>query len=79
MEDWKFLFAFTFPHEMSIVRSKLESEGIETLTKDEETLQAVTGFTYAIGGVKIFVQEKDLLKAQEILTQMGYIGSNKAD
>lgn len=58
---------FTYPHEAYVVRGKLESEGIETFTKDEMTVQVHNFYSNAVGGVKLQVWEKDVPHAKEIL------------
>jgi hypothetical protein len=63
----------SYPHELWIIRGKLESEGIQCFTKDELTVQAYSLYSNAIGGVKLQVFEKDENKALEILTELGYL------
>ena len=73
MENWQILYAFTYPHETQLVRSKLESEGIETIIQDEETVQVINLYSDAIGGVKLLVKTTDFDSAQKILIELGYV------
>lgn len=59
---------YTFPHELAIHKSKLESMGIECFVKDELTVQVHNFYSNAIGGIKLQVKEDDAEAAIEILT-----------
>jgi hypothetical protein len=73
MKNWTIILTFSYPHEAHLVKTKLEFEGIEVLITDELTAQANPFYSNAIGGVKLKVQTKDLLKANKILKEHGYI------
>lgn len=73
MKTWITIFAFTYPHEAHIAKAKLESEGIEVMLKDELTVQVNNFYSGAIGGVKLQVQENNVIPAQEILKETGVI------
>lgn len=64
---------FTYSHELSIIRSKLESEGIYCFAQDELTAQVHPFTSNAIGGVKLQVKEEDVPQAIQILKENGYI------
>lgn len=72
MENWCFLYSFTYPHEAHLVRTKLESEGIEVLISDEETIQVVNIYSEALGGVRMHVREVDYQKARGILSSLDF-------
>jgi hypothetical protein len=63
---------FTYSHEISIVRGRLEAEDIECAVQDELMAQINPFYSNAIGGVKLQVRESDLERATEILTESGY-------
>ncbi|MCB0807259.1 MAG: DUF2007 domain-containing protein [Bacteroidales bacterium] len=67
MENWIQLISFTFPHEAHLAKAKLESEGIETILRDELTTQVHNFYSNAIGGVKLLVKESDFNQAYTIL------------
>ena len=81
MEKEKFVtvLTVTYPHEISVIRSRLESEGITCFIQDELTVQVNPFYSNAIGGVKLQVLSRDLSQVTEILKEAGYIeGENSA-
>jgi len=54
---------FQYPQEAHIIQSKLKSEGITALLKDELTVQTDNFLSNAIGGVKLQIFEEDLERA----------------
>lgn len=58
---------FTYPHEVYVIRGKLESEGIQTFLKDEMTVQVHNFYSNAIGGVKLQVPSEEVEKALSIM------------
>jgi hypothetical protein len=59
---------FSFAPEMGLVRSKLESEGIECFVKDE--LVSQTYIHNTVGGMKLQVKAEDAERAKKILEEM---------
>ena len=59
---------FSFAPEMGLVRSKLESEGIECFVKDE--LVSQTYIHNAVGGMKLQVKADDAERARKIIDEM---------
>lgn len=76
MNDLITVVAFTYPHELAIVKGRLESEGIECFVKDEMTIQVHNFYSNAIGGVKLQVKNSDVENAIEILKEGGYINES---
>lgn len=72
MENWTLLYAFTYPHEAHLVRTLLESEGIEVLIWDEETIQFANMYSGAMGGVRLMVRQPDYEKAVKLLETLDY-------
>lgn len=58
---------FTYPHEVYVIRGKLESEGIQTFLKDEMTVQVHNFYSNAIEGVKLQVPSEEVEKALSII------------
>jgi hypothetical protein len=58
---------YTYPTDAAIMRSRLESEGIECFLKNELSIQINPLYSNALGGVELQVDETDLDRAQEIL------------
>lgn len=77
MENFKTLTTFTFPTELAVVKSKLESEGIECKVLDEHTVQVHNFLSQAIGGVRLQVAESNLERARLILEENGLIDQRK--
>ena len=81
MENEKFItvLTFTYPHEVAIIRGRLESEGITCFVQDELTVQVNPFYSNAIGGVKLQVLSRDLSQAIEILKETGYIKDENSE
>lgn len=77
MDHWSEIIAFTYPHEAHLAKSKLESEGIEVFLKDELTTQVNNFYSNAIGGVKLFVKNEDMLTAKKILTEGDFLHTSE--
>ena len=75
MENEKFItiLTVTFPHEVAVIRGRLEAEGITCFVKDELTVQVYPFCSNAIGGVKLQVLGRDLNHAINILKETGNI------
>lgn len=79
MDNLKTIITFTLPQDAYMAKGFLESEGIETLMKDELTAQVHNFYSNAIGGVKIQVNESDYEKGLLILKKGGYITEENTD
>ena len=77
MDNWQTIITFTQPHDAHFAKGLLESEGIETIIRDELTAQVNNFYSNAIGGVKLDVKESDLITATSILKEGGYIKEPK--
>lgn len=77
MENWETILTFTYPPEAHMAQGFLESEGVESILKDEMTVQVQNFYSNAIGGVKLQVRDYDMEKAMTILESGGYSGMDK--
>ncbi len=77
MNDFVTIMTFSHSIEITVLRSRLEADGIECFLKDEYTVDAHPFYSNAIGGVKLQVREKDVLKATEILQENGYLNDTR--
>ena len=59
--------AFDESMQAHLVKSKLESEGIECWLLDDHSVSVQPWASFALGGVKLQVREADLERANEIL------------
>jgi hypothetical protein len=58
---------YQYSSEAYLFKGKLESEGIEVFLQNENTINTDPLLSNALGGVKIFVNSEDVLKARHIL------------
>lgn len=59
--------SFEFPWEAEIVRSLLESEGIQAFVFDAGHVQINWAISNAVGGVRVMVNPQDLEQAEELV------------
>ena len=64
------LVVFDYSTEAYLVKSKLDSENIRTLLKDEKTIDSDPLISQAIGGVKLQVHNDDLERALVIYNEI---------
>jgi len=72
MNNWIVIISFTYGFEAHLVKSKLESEDIEVLLRDELNAQVCDAGPNAVGGVKLCVREHDVERAVQILKEGGF-------
>jgi len=77
MSNWREAISLTFPTQAHMVQGYLESEGIDTMLKDELTTQVNNMYSNAVGGVKVMVRDEDYENAQLILQKGGYVNPEK--
>lgn len=65
-DDYTILAVFEYSTEAQVIKSKLESEGIDTMLMDEKTIDSDPLISQAIGGVKLLVFNDHLEKAASI-------------
>jgi hypothetical protein len=73
MKNLVTILTFTFAHETGLVRSYLESEGIETFMVNDYSAQTISLYSNATGGFQIQVDENDYEKAYLLLVEKGFI------
>jgi len=73
MDNWTVIISFTYGYEAHLAKSKLESEEIEVLVRDELNAQVCEAGANAVGGVKLCVRESDVVRAIHSLKNGGYI------
>lgn len=69
-KNYTVLAVFEYTAEAQITKSKLEAEGIQAQLIDEKTIDSDPLISIAIGGVKLVVHNKDLVKAKRIYNQI---------
>jgi hypothetical protein len=68
---WTLLKTYTFAHETGVAASLLESEGIPTSLVNEHSVQTISFYSNALGGVKLMVPEDQYQEALDILVLHG--------
>jgi len=82
MRNFKKLATFTYPSDLAVARSLLESMNIECYVKDELTVQVHNFYSNAIGGITLEIPENKYETAKNLLMESGFksdlieIGSN---
>ena len=61
---------YQYSSEAYLFKAKLESEGIEVFLQNENTINTEPAWSNALGGVKLFVQSENAIKAKEILNSI---------
>jgi len=69
-DNYTLITSFEFSTEAHVVKSKLDSEGINTLLMDEKTIDSDPLISNAIGGVKLLVFNDDFEKAVKIYNEI---------
>ncbi len=70
--EYKLVAVFTLPRDLYIIRAKLESHGIECLTRDEKTVEVHNFISNAIGGIKLYVPAADEDIARQVIIEAGH-------
>lgn len=73
MDNWTVIISFTYGYEAHLAKSKLESEEIEVLIRDELNAQVCEAGANAVGGVKLCVRESDVVRAIHLLQKGGFL------
>ena len=68
--NYTILDVFEYSTEAHFVKSKLDSEEIQTMLMDEKTIDSDPLISQAIGGVKLLVHQNDFEKAVSIYNQI---------
>ena len=69
-DNYKILAVFEFSTEAHVTKSRLDSEGFETMLMDEKTIDSDPLISNAIGGVKLLVHHNDFDKALIIYNEI---------
>lgn len=67
MKDFTPIAKFTYEHEYSVLRLLLEQDNIQFFFKNETMMSILPFHSNALGGIILFVHEKDKQKAIDIL------------
>jgi len=67
MTEFQTIAVFNFPHEITILKSILEHEGIPFLFQNENLVTVNPLASYAYGGIQLKLHPNDFEKVQDIL------------
>ncbi len=73
MNHFQTVAVFTYPTDLFVAKSFLESHEIECFVRDEMTIQVHNFYSNAIGGIKLEVVAKEYERARTLLIQHGFI------
>jgi hypothetical protein len=70
MNEFKTIAIFNFPHEIIVLKSILEHEGITFLFQNENLVSVNPMASYAYGGIQLKVHPNDFKKVRDILDNL---------
>jgi hypothetical protein len=70
MEDFQTIATFTFPHEIAVLKSILQNEGIAFLFQNENLIATNPFASFAYGGIILKVHKNDFDVVQQILDDL---------
>ena len=70
MIEFQTITTFNFPHEIIVLKSILEHEGIPFLFQNENLVSINPMASYAYGGIQLKVHPNDFEKVQDILNNL---------
>lgn len=70
MKEFKTITTFTFVHEILVLKSILEHEGIRYFFQNEHLIGIDPLASYAYGGIKLKIHPNDFERVQNILDEL---------
>lgn len=70
MKEFKTIATFNFVHEIVVLKSILEHEGIRYFFQNEHLISIDPLASYAYGGIKLKIHPNDFERVQDILDQL---------
>jgi hypothetical protein len=72
MDNYHIVAIFTYPSDLAVVKTLLESNNINCYVRDELTVQVHNFFSNAIGGIRLEVPAEQLDLAQKVIEDNGF-------
>lgn len=69
MEKFVTIAIFNYPHEITILKHRLEQEEVQFFFENETMMNIVPMYSQALGGIKLKVHPEDEALAKEIVTE----------
>ncbi len=70
MEKFITIAVFNYPHEIAILKHRLEQEGIVYFFQNETTASVAPMYSFAIGGIKLKIHPNDVETVELILAEL---------
>ena len=70
MKDFITIAIFNYPHEITILKHRLEQEAIQFFFENETLMNIVPMYSQALGGIKLKVHPEDEALAKEIVREL---------
>ncbi len=72
MENFITIAVFNYPHEITILKHRLEQEGLSYFFENETTASIAPFYSFAIGGIKLKIHPNDIETVQMILAEFNH-------
>lgn len=69
MEKFITIAVFDYPHEIAILKHRLEQEGVAYFFQNETTASVAPMYSFAIGGIKLKIHPNDVETVETILAE----------
>lgn len=70
MEEFETVAVFSYPHEIVVLKHRLEQEGIAYFFENETTLSVAPMYSNALGGIRLKVHRNDFETVRKILEEL---------
>jgi hypothetical protein len=70
MEDFITIAVFSYPHEITILKHRLNLEGISYYFENENAISVVPMYSIALGGIKLKIHPNDSETVRGILDEL---------
>lgn len=70
MEDFITIAVFDYPHEITILKHRLEQEGLQFYFENETTAAVAPMYSVAFGGIKLKIHPNDAETVKVILEEL---------
>ncbi len=70
MESFITIAVFDYPHEITILKHRLDHEGLQYYFENEATTSIVPMYSIALGGIKLKIHPNDSELVKQILSEL---------
>ncbi len=70
MEQMITAATFTYPHEIEILRHRLQQEQIQHFFENETMLSVAPMYSHALGGIRLRIRESDIERVRAIIDEL---------